>query len=312
MGTERHGVYNRSRGTFLSTGVDVIDTTKESFRALIEDLAQSATTGLWLRPFRGIPEARNLPRFDLLYLDENQTIIKATESFSAHEFAPFSGRVASALALPPKTISSTQTQMGDQLKIATAEDEEMAGWLATPAAGTVTAMPETAKPAAVAPQVQGPAAKPTVSDHAFELPRKQSLLNRFRKWLDQDKQEKDSNRRRAERRALPGLIAYYWTGGAPQSFQLNNISLTGLYLLTDERWVFETVIQMRLQRTDKQEEDAEGSVPVLAKVVRWGVDGVGLQFIFSEPGTPKTSMAGTNLEDLLRFLRGLSPANSGG
>ena len=89
--------------------------------------------------------------------------------------------------------------------------------------------------------------------------------------------------------------------------------LTGLYLLTDERWILETVIQMRLQRTDKQQEDPEGSIPVLAKVVRCGVDGVGLQFVFSLPGSRRNaaSIARTNLEDLARFLHGLAPGSGG-
>src|SRR5579862_3882331 len=306
MATRRHCVYNRSRGVFLSTGIDVIDTTKEPFRALIDDLAQSVTTGLWLRPFRGIPEARNLPRFDLLYLDEKDKVIKGTELFSVHEFAPFSGRVASALALPPRTISSTQTHAGDQLAIATAEDEEMAGWLAAPAVPDVAPMQVPVNP--MTPQTQGAGLGSTESGSAPQPKDKPSLLRRFRKWLDN---EKDPHQLRAERRTLSGLIAYYWTGGAPQSYELGNISLTGFYLLTDERWTFETMLQMRLQRTDKEEEDPEGSVPVLAKVVRWGVDGVGMQFIFSQPGAQnnKMAMAGTNMEAFLRFLHGLGSSS---
>jgi len=259
-----------------------------------------------LRPFRGIPEARNLPRFDLLYLDENGVVIKGTELFSVHEFAAFGGRVASALALPPKTISRTQTVAGDQLKVASAEDEEMAQWLASADAPVTPGIAA----AVNTQQLPDEGAVSGESADAHQSAQKGSLLQRFRKWLDGDKETKTW---RADRRALPGLIAYYWTGGAPQSYQLANISLTGLYLLTDERWVIETVIQMRLQRTDKQEYEAGGSIPVLVKVARWGVDGVGLQFVFPEPGTQQkaTSMAGTNLEDLVHFLHGLESGSGG-
>jgi hypothetical protein len=83
----------------------------------------------------------------------------------------------------------------------------------------------------------------------------------------------------ARRLPYPGLVAYYWTGGAPQSYHVGNISASGVYLITKERWTPGTLIMMTLQRTDDQGKDIEDAIAVMSQVVRWGPDGVGLHFI---------------------------------
>lgn len=52
---------------------------------------------------------------------------------------------------------------------------------------------------------------------------------------------------------------------------------TGMYVLTDERWYIGTVVRNTI--TDEREPTAERSITLNAKVVRWGNDGVGLQFM---------------------------------
>ena len=65
-----------------------------------------------------------------------------------------------------------------------------------------------------------------------------SLRTRFVRWLDADSlppaldSEVPGDRRRSKRHPLPGLVAYYWTGGTPQAHQIGDISSTGFYLLT--------------------------------------------------------------------------------
>jgi hypothetical protein len=106
-----------------------------------------------------------------------------------------------------------------------------------------------------------------------------SLKLRLLRWLFSD-----INKRRAKRYPSPGLVAYYWTGGAPHCYEIANISATGLYLRTKERWAPETLIQMRLQKAKSGtiEEDAEGSISVLSEVVRWGEDGTGFNFVLKD------------------------------
>lgn len=86
-------------------------------------------------------------------------------------------------------------------------------------------------------------------------------------------------RRRAERRAVPGLVAYYWDGGPPAPHSVREISLTGMYLLTEERWYLGTVVMMRLQQMDSNQNDPAHAIAVPARAVRWGTDGVGMAFL---------------------------------
>jgi hypothetical protein len=62
---------------------------------------------------------------------------------------------------------------------------------------------------------------------------------------------------------------------------IQNISSTGFYLVTTERWHPGTVVTMTLQRTDIPDANAssEGYITVLSKVIRMGEDGVGFEFI---------------------------------
>jgi hypothetical protein len=97
---------------------------------------------------------------------------------------------------------------------------------------------------------------------------------------------KSDDRRRSDRVRAPKLAVYYWTGSRPVQHEVRDISPTGLYVVTDERWYPGTIVKMTLQRTDG---DAAGSVQhvsVESRAVRWGEDGVGLQFILLENGKP--------------------------
>jgi len=114
-----------------------------------------------------------------------------------------------------------------------------------------------------------------------------SLKIRFLRWLFPD-----INRRRSKRYSVPGLVAYYWTGGSPSSYSVGDVSATGLYLITRERWTPGTTIQMTLQKQDSSGKSVEGSICVLSQVVRWGDDGAGFNFVLSDYEDP------TNLQVL--------------
>ena len=85
--------------------------------------------------------------------------------------------------------------------------------------------------------------------------------------------------RRAERKPATGFIAHHGSGDSAQQDDVKNISCTGLYLLTKERWLPGTVISLTLQMTDSLEQSSERRIMLPAKVVRWGEDGVGLSFV---------------------------------
>lgn len=90
--------------------------------------------------------------------------------------------------------------------------------------------------------------------------------------------------RDAERRTLSGLVAYYWDGGRPIAHDIRDISLTGMYLLTEDRWYPGTVMQMTLCETTNTIVDSDRWIAVQAKVTRHGSDGVGLAFLPGKEG----------------------------
>jgi hypothetical protein len=116
-----------------------------------------------------------------------------------------------------------------------------------------------------------------VEDAAAERQESDPLTIRFLRWLFPD-----VNQRRAKRFPTPGVVAYYWTGGAPYSYHVGDISATGLFLLTKERWAPGTLIQMTLQRQDGRINNSESSICLLSEVVRWGENGAGFNFILSD------------------------------
>ena len=77
------------------------------------------------------------------------------------------------------------------------------------------------------------------------------------------------------------LVAYYWDGSVPMAHEIQNISSTGFYLLTDERWHLGTIVTMTLQRTDIEDAKThpEGYIIVPSKVIRLGADGVAFEFV---------------------------------
>jgi hypothetical protein len=66
-----------------------------------------------------------------------------------------------------------------------------------------------------------------------------------------------------------------------------------LYVVTEERWYPGTLILMTLQVEGRGEEMVEHSIAVHSRAVRWGSDGVGLQFILQN--TPAASMGANPL-----------------
>lgn len=126
--------------------------------------------------------------------------------------------------------------------------------------------------------------------------------NSLKAWL---KNWLSSDRRRAPRQPLPGLVAYYWTGSAPRAYQIADISATGFYLLTEERWYPGTMVLMTIQRTDSDGQNPEDSIAVQSLVVRWGSDGLGLAFVLLPPGefsSEEQRLRGADKKTLEAFL----------
>jgi Flp pilus assembly protein TadG len=88
------------------------------------------------------------------------------------------------------------------------------------------------------------------------------------------------DRRRAQRHDSLPLVVFYWDGAEPVPHAALNISSSGLYLLTKQRWYPGTVVTMTLQRAQAAPEDTARSIAVFGRVVRQGKDGVAFEFIW--------------------------------
>ena len=96
----------------------------------------------------------------------------------------------------------------------------------------------------IVPTSHVPSSEPTKTGKVREPvePGATSLKLRFLRWLFRVTQC------RAKRYSTPDLVAYYFSGGAPISFQVRDMSATGIYLRTPERWALCTLIRMTLQK----------------------------------------------------------------
>jgi hypothetical protein len=202
------------------------------------------------------------------------------------EFEPLREQAASALILPAHALGSASVRKGDQLrvcragKIVACEDGLLDGEEPRlKEEGCIRDLrPESEilrDPTSAAPrQVDGP---------ATDIPKaKRGLKEKLLLWFFPEAE--NSDRRRASRLPAPNLVAYYWTGGAPKAYKLGNVSRSGLYLLTEERWLPGTRIVMTLQKVKDGRSDSAKSDEISrveSEVVRWGEDGVGFHFVES-------------------------------
>jgi len=122
MEAQRLCAYNQTRECFLGLEVAAADVSYAQLKELLGKLALKSGEGLWMSPFRGIPDTNMLVPLDLIYLDEDCRVIEIVESFPTFHATPSSPRAASVLALPTHSIYSSQTQPSDQLVLCVAEE----------------------------------------------------------------------------------------------------------------------------------------------------------------------------------------------
>lgn len=321
MESQRFCVYNLTRESLLGLEVAVVDSTAEPLKKLIGYLFAHAETGLWLMPYRGIPSVPGLAPFDLVCMDEDHRVIQEVELYSTAGYVQLEAQTASALVLPARTIHSSHTHPGDQLVICFPEEmerrfERVAGEgghvrfaprpLSPPRATTLSADLRGVPPAPVA--VNEPMRQQELATQMLEQAeeaesqdrKKVSRKVRFLRWLLPD-------RRRAIRHPSPPLVAYRWTGTTPVAHRIGDISETGLFLLTEERWSPGTMIAMTLQRANTSGDDPADSIAVQTRVIRWGSNGEGLDFVLSSLSDVEREQAwqagGTNKKALKKFLQ---------
>lgn len=136
------------------------------------------------------------------------------------------------------------------------------------------AIPEV--PRVAPPTIPQPAPVPPGGEEVW----KKRLAAKGKGWFAKLLSSEPEDPRVMLRECLPGLIAYYFTGGTPKPHAVRDISPTGMYIITEERWYPGTVVRVTL--TDRHNPSTERSITVNAKAVRTGSDGVGFEFVLEE------------------------------
>jgi uncharacterized membrane protein (UPF0127 family) len=298
--------YNQTRECFLGLEVTAGDF---SYKALGVDgaLSLNPNEGLWLTPFRGIPDSGVTAPLDLIYLDKDCRVVDLVESFPALLKNPSRPIAESLLVLPPHSISSSETQFGDQFVLCVTEEMQRRLELLNGKGGASGAVPGTvpSREMPLAPRDFALAELDDRSGAERESPesapiapgkkRVDPLRNWFRRWLSPDA-------RKAPRQPAPRLSAYYWNGSTPNAHDIRDVSSTGLYLLTEDRWYPGTLIMMTLQDMDGEKDGAKPVISVKVRAVRWGDDGVGLQFVLAEDEFDDETVREATKRRLERFL----------
>jgi CheY-like chemotaxis protein len=322
---EKYCAYNQTRKHLLAADVDGADFSVATFIVRTPALTANSGAGLWLVPFRGISVAAEQAPLDLIYLDANFIVIDVVESFPIFCISKASPSAASVLVLPSQTIRWTQTRRGDQLLLCAAEEfnrrllqyNGSGGNAGTARSANSEKLPGNYSGSGSRLQEDDCSGEMGLNRNASPVPSsswklrrdvlndpKRGKIKTTKNWLQRLWSPDPPEPRQASRESFSGLSAHFWTGGTSVEYGVRDISQTGLYVVTDERWFLGT--QVRMTVTDSRESNVENSITANTSVVRWGNDGVGLKFVMEDEKelrrgqTPLVS--GIDKKDLNRFL----------
>jgi len=311
-----HCAYNQTREYILGLEVEVMDLPEDRLKRRLVTSLLTNGQGLWLNPFHGIPTGGLPAALDLVYLNGQNEVMELVESYPTFRAGARAAGVVSVLVLPAHTIYTSQTQLGDQLvlceagrmeeslqAIAQERDDsckvfsvallrEQPLWSDGPGVLELEERPLQMEVSAVRPH------EPTVQTHELPLSKPEETKTKqpkswLARWWSPDP-------RRAPRYTEPGVAAYYWTGGPPEAHRVRDISTSGMYVITEERWYPGTLVLMTLRQGGDSVKENERTIAVQTRAVRWGTDGVGLQFVLPDKKLLKDEASGLRLSGLSR------------
>jgi uncharacterized membrane protein (UPF0127 family) len=122
---EKRYAFNRTRNAYLATDLSLAATHWTRFRGLMctDPVSFRAGQALWIVPCKGVHTFAMRFPIDVIYLDRDQCIVHLEPNLKPWRVAPVRMRAVSVLELPQDTLSSTQTAIGDQVEIATEQQE---------------------------------------------------------------------------------------------------------------------------------------------------------------------------------------------
>jgi len=177
-----------------------------------------------------------------------------------------------------------QKAVGNLIPFVDRSDPTTISGIASTAPGSPVDVPIARAPSDIAPVVTAPAV-PLAAPRPIQASAPRWKTPPPKSWLKRLLSTEPSDPRKASRTALSWLVAYFFTGGRPIAHAIRDISVTGMYVFTEERWYPGTVVRMTL--TDKRDQTTERSFTINAEVVRSAVDGVGFQFVLKDAMNPR-------------------------
>jgi len=280
---------NVSRGSSLGDEIRRLDLPYVRLRDVFASLALKPGEGYWIAPFNGLPNADPRQIVDLVALHEDGRVMNVVENFPSTPASFSVATVASVLVLPQRTVVRSNSRVGDHIEIRNAGQS-------TSVLRQEYELENQSKPASASHQPQASSKDAGDTERGRQFKVKRSWLDRM---LSPDP-------RRSSRHQLDGLVAYYWDGSNSTARPVRDVSLTGFYLLTEERWYPGTMVMMTLQRSACPESDPHRSCTILCEVMRNDQDGIGLKFL---PGQRQSGDMGkvTEAKDLRNFLLRIQP-----
>jgi hypothetical protein len=302
--------YNQSRECFLA-----LETTAGDFslKALNQEglLAPKPNQAFWLRTFLDPSGVTVTVPLDLIFLDAECRVQDLIESFPASGINASKRRSESVLVLPAHSIDSSETQVGDQFVLCVADEMQRRlerissrGSLGSRTTSCVRRAGglHSASVLELVKKEEGlDVERKSTRDELVSEPGTREFSrpkNWLQRWMSPDA-------RKGERHPVSDFIAYFWTGGTPTAHAIRDISSTGLYLFTEERWYAGTLILMTLQDTGAPGDCGKQAIAVKMRAARMGDDGVGLEFVFADNKDAYTDQTSAEASKIMleRFLK---------
>ena len=106
----------------MSLNVISADTHLARLKGLVGQFRIRSNEGIWVTPSQGVHTIGVLFAIYLIYLDADRRVIHLVESFGTFRIGPIRKDCCSVLELSPRTIYSSQTQIGDELLICSPDE----------------------------------------------------------------------------------------------------------------------------------------------------------------------------------------------
>jgi len=300
---------------FLSNQIEVGSFQTYLLEERLANFTPGSGGALWINPYRELPVSLFRFPVDLVHLDQNGIVLDTFESFPISASDSPTEMAASVLVLPAHTIAAIGINRGNQLIVCNSDEMELRLAQLQNERVQVSTGPEVIQNRSVAsfarfsvhdnPTNDGEVDSPKTQEGlnltpegeiswAEEIPAAASIVDgraqvqedeprstsykKKRSWWRRFLAGEPPDARKGERESIPGLVAYFFTGGAPIPHKIRDMSTTGLYVLTEDRWYPDTALRVTL--SDERDPFRHVSITLFARVARSGSDGVGMQFGF--------------------------------